>query len=75
MAYLSTHPDFPAFEALFNKYDFNVDVDLANELVIEKRGDEETWVDYDALPKELQDALDTFQEKVTQENDSEEDED
>lgn len=64
MAYLNTHPDFPALEELFNKYDYTIDVDLSNELVIQKNDSEDMWDGSEALPKELQRALDAFEATI-----------
>lgn len=57
--YICHLPDYPSLKKLFNEAGYTLDVELSNEIVIEKDGE---WVEYYDLSPDLQLALDRFAE-------------
>jgi len=60
--YIHNLPDWPALEKLFNENGYHIEVDLSNNVMIEKPKHSDNWIDYDQLPKHLQKAMDKFAE-------------
>lgn len=67
MCYISSLPDYPALEKIFNDAGYRLDVDLSNSLVIELPGEDE-FINYDQLPEHLQKAMDDFAERNNLDN-------
>jgi hypothetical protein len=60
--YMHHLPDYAEFEKAFNEAGYNIEVDLSNSLIIEKKSDVGMWVEYDDLPEHLQNLIGKFAE-------------